>query len=342
MLYGHGDDLYNARNKVSINFSSNVWHGANLSDLRAHLQETFYDLTGYPEPDAASLRFLLADLNEIDERNVIVTNGSITAFYLIAQAWQGAKSIIRVPSFAEYEDACRLYNHRVSFFSSAMDVKEISLSRQDICWICNPNNPDGKLVKRADLIYLLETYPETIFVIDQAYVDFTSEDLLHPSDVQAFKNLIIIQSISKAHNIPGLRIGYLVAPENITERIRHYIIPWSVNTIAIETGKYVLTHPEQFVLPLQAWRDETKRFMAHLRDIPDLEVLPTEVTFFLARLRKGKASDLKRFLVEDAGILIRDASNFRTLDEGYFRLSTQLPEENEKLIQGVEKWLLSQ
>ena len=55
MLYGHGDDFYNAKNEVKINFSSNVWHGANLDKLKEHLIEHFDKLTRYPEPDAATL-----------------------------------------------------------------------------------------------------------------------------------------------------------------------------------------------------------------------------------------------------------------------------------------------
>ena len=114
MLYGHGDDFYNAKNEVKINFSSNVWHGANLDKLKEHLIEHFDKLTRYPEPDAATLKRLLARRYEIKEENIVVTNGSITAFYLLAQAWRGAKSMIAIPSFSEYEDACRLHEHEIS------------------------------------------------------------------------------------------------------------------------------------------------------------------------------------------------------------------------------------
>ena len=96
MLYGHGDDFYNAKNEVKINFSSNVWHGANLDKLKEHLIEHFDKLTRYPEPDAATLKRLLARRYEIKEENIVVTNGSITAFYLLAQAWRGAKSMIAI------------------------------------------------------------------------------------------------------------------------------------------------------------------------------------------------------------------------------------------------------
>ena len=317
MLYGHGDDFYNAKNEVKINFSSNVWHGANLDKLKEHLIEHFDKLTRYPEPDAATLKRLLARRYEIKEENIVVTNGSITAFYLLAQAWRGAKSMIAIPSFSEYEDACRLHEHEISFFPTSDDLSELSLEGQDFCWICNPNNPDGKLIHRTELLRLISANPQTTFIIDQAYVAFTTEDMLKPSDVKTHKNLILVQSISKAYNIPGLRIGYLVASPEITEKV----------------NKYILIHPAQFTLPIRKWQRETADFIYQLSKLDGLEVIPTSTTFFLVRLKKGTAADLKQFLLDNYGILIRDASNFRGLDE---------TDENQILLEGVKVWLEQQ
>ncbi len=338
MLFGHGDDFYNSQNEVKINFSSNVWHGANLDKLKEHLNEQFSKLTRYPEPDAASLKRLLARRYEIKEENVVVTNGSITAFYLIAQAWKGAKSTIAVPSFSEYEDACRLHEHELTFFSTSDDLSELSLEGQDFCWICNPNNPDGKLLHRSEILKLIADNRQTKFIIDQAYVAFTTEDMLKPSDVKNNPNLILIQSISKAYNIPGLRIGYLVASPEITAMVNKYIIPWSVNAIALEASKYILIHPAQFTLPIRKWQRETAELIYQLNKFDNLEVIPTSTTFFLVRLKKGTAAELKKYLWDNYGILIRDASNFRGLDETYIRLSTQTTAENQVLIDAIREW----
>ena len=338
MLFGHGDDFYNSQNEVKINFSSNVWHGANLDKLKEHLNEQFSKLTRYPEPDAASLKRLLARRYEIKEENVVVTNGSITAFYLIAQAWKGAKSTIAVPSFAEYEDACRLHEHELTFFSTSDDLSELSLEGQDFCWICNPNNPDGKLLHRTEILRLLAANRNTKFIIDQAYVAFTTEDMLKPSDVKNNPNLILIQSISKAYNIPGLRIGYLVASPEITAMVNKYIIPWSVNAIALEASKYILIHPAQFTLPIRKWQRETAELIYQLNKFDNLEVIPTSTTFFLVRLKKGTAAELKKYLWDNYGILIRDASNFRGLDETYIRLSNPKTAETQVPIDAIREW----
>lgn len=342
MLFGHGDDFYNSQNEVKINFSSNVWHGANLEKLKDHMTEQFDKLTRYPEPDAATLKRLLARRYELNENNIVVTNGSITAFYLLAQAWKGAKSMIAVPSFSEYEDACRLHGHELSFFPTSDDLSELSLEGQDFCWICNPNNPDGKLIHRTELLALIDANRQTTFIIDQAYVAFTTEELLKPADVKNHPNLILVQSISKAYNIPGLRIGYLIASPEKTAEINKYIIPWSVNAFAIEASKYILIHPAQFTLPIRKWQRETAELIYQLTKLDGLEVQPTATTFFLVRLKKGTAASLKQYLWENHGILIRDASNFRGLDETYIRLSTQTTAENLVLVDAVREWLSQQ
>lgn len=342
MLFGHGDDFYNSQNEVKINFSSNVWHGANLEKLKDHLNEQFDKLTCYPEPDAGTLKRLLARRYEMKENNIVVTNGSITAFYLLAQAWKGAKSMIAIPSFSEYEDACRLHGHEITFFPTSDDLSELSLEGQDFCWICNPNNPDGKLIHRTELLALIAANRQTTFIIDQAYVAFTTEDMLKASDVKNHPNLILVQSISKAYNVPGLRIGYLVASPEKTEEINKYIIPWSVNAIAIEASKYILIHPAQFTLPIRKWQRETAELIYQLNKLDGLEVQPTSTTFFLVRLKKGTAADLKKYLWENHGILIRDASNFRGLDETYIRVSTQTTAENLVLVDAVKEWLAQQ
>ncbi len=339
MLFGHGDDFYNAKDEVKINFSSNVWHSANLDNIKSYLESQFDKITRYPEPDAATLKRLIARRHETKEENVIVTNGSVTAFYLIAQAWSGAKSIIGIPSFSEYEDACRLHKHQISFFQTSDDLSDLNLEGQDFCWICNPNNPDGRLLHRSELLGLIKDHPQTTFVVDQAYVAFTTEELLKASDLKTLKNLIIVQSISKSYNIPGLRIGYVMTTPEKAAEIAKYIIPWSVSAVAIEASKFILIHPAQFTLPIRKWQRETLDLIYQLHKLDGLEVMPTETTFFLVRLKKGTAPDLKKFLLEKYGILIRDASNFRGLDESYIRLSTQTPDENQQLIDAISEWL---
>ena len=215
MLFGHGDDHYNSQKEVKINFSSNVWHGADLRTLREHLNEQFYELTRYPEPDASSLKRLLARCYEVEEENIVVTNGSITAFYLLAQTWKGAKSAIAVPSFAEYEDACRLHGHEVSFFPTSCDLSGLSLEGQDFCWICNPNNPTGYLYTRREMNQIrdiVKKYDLYLFS-DEVYREFiyTGSPYISACHLEGIEqNVVLIDSVSKRYSECGIRIGALI------------------------------------------------------------------------------------------------------------------------------------
>ena len=340
MLLGHGDDFYNSQEEVKVNFSSNIWRGVNLDKLKEHLDNQFEKITCYPDPDASNLKRIIARRHEIKEENVLITNGSVTALYLLAQTWRGAKSTIMVPSFSEYEDACNLHEHEVSFFSTTEDLSELSIEGQDFCWICNPNNPDGRLLSRSALLGLISSNPETTFIIDQSYLAFTTEELLKPKDVDSYKNIVLVHSISKAYSIPGMRVGYIVASPEITEKVKKYLIPWSVNSLAIEASKYIMIHPAQFTLPVRKWQRETAEMIYQLNKFDELEVIPTATTFFLVRLKVGNAASLKSYLLKEHGILIRDASNFRGLDEMYFRVCVQQKsEDNQLLTYAIKEWL---
>lgn len=333
MLFGHGDDFPYL--SLEGNFSSNVWYGADTGGLKEYLLGKFSCLERYPEPDAFSLKKMLAGIHGISPEHFLVVNGSITAFYLIAQAWASVSSTILIPSFSEYEDACTLYGHRLRFLRNECPLGGLPLSGQDLCWICNPNNPDGKLWSHDELLDLLRRYPGTFFVVDEAYAGFAPQGGLVPADILALPNLVLVRSISKVHKIPGMRIGYVMARPDVVTRLQRYFIPWSVSAMAVEAGKYVLQHPESFVLPLAEWKKEAEDLMAALARFPGLEVLPSDTPFFLVRLRHGRAADLKRYLLDNHRLLIRDASNFRGLGDGYFRLCAQSRDVNGKLLRAL-------
>jgi len=116
-------------------------------------------------------------------------------------------------------------------------------------------------------------------------------------------------------------------------------MPWSVNSLAIEAGLFLLEHDSSALLDLPAYLEEAARLQKTLEQLGGLEVWATETHFMLVRLRMGKASALKDYLANEQGILIRDASNFEGLDEHFFRIATQTPEENDRLVTAIGQWL---
>ena len=183
MINGHGDEI---KTELKANFSSNIWYGADNTALYQHLSASLPSTSRYPEADARSLKVALATKNDVETNQIIVCNGSTEAFYLIANAFSGKKSLIDAPTFAEYADACSIHNHTVNQVIRENLKDQIEELKPDLIWICNPNNPDGYCYSTVELNQLLANYPQISFVIDQAYIEFASLKINLISEIQQF------------------------------------------------------------------------------------------------------------------------------------------------------------
>lgn len=335
MINGHGDDIYNQGKEIVSNFSSNIYSRQDLSALQHHLCTCIHTIHSYPEPDAHTLVALLAEKRGIQPAHILTTNGAVEAIYLIAQAFARKRSTIITPTFSEYEDACRLNEHTLSFAASLEQVEKGS----ELVWLCNPNNPTGSAYHKQALGRFIAAHPEVCFVVDQSYEAFTDRQYTFTaSEALAYPNLILLHSMTKCYAIPGLRLGYITACATLIERVGRFRMPWSVNQLAIEAGKYLLLKGLP-AFDLEAYLAETLRLMTELSTLEGLVVCPTNTHFFLCELTHRRASELKQYLIDRHGILIRDAANFRGLDESFFRIATQSAAENNALVKAIKEWI---
>ena len=143
--------------------------------------------------------------------------------------------------------------------------------------------------------------------------------MLCDEDIVKHGRMILLHSMTKKYCIPGLRLGYLTAHRDIIAKLREFRTPWSVNSLAIEAGKYLVTHD--------------------INVLPSVDWIRKETDFFLVRLKHLNSSLLKENLAIKKGILIRDASSFEGLDDHYIRIATQLHEENETLLTCLKQYL---
>ncbi|WP_303011123.1 threonine-phosphate decarboxylase [uncultured Bacteroides sp.] len=335
MIEGHGDDSYRYGREIVSNFSSNVYNRIDHSGLYRRLNERMRSIAAYPEPAPYSLEREIAGRRFVTPAQVCVTNGATEAIYLIAQAFQGRISAVLMPTFSEYADACRMFRHTVLPFYSLDTLPDES----DLVWICNPNNPTGEVRDKEVLKELVRNHPDKLFVLDQSYEYFTTESLPEVREAVAFPNVVLIHSMTKQYAIPGLRLGYFMAGEGLAGDIRRHKMPWSVNSLAIEAGKYLLEEGTAVSADVSALLKERERLAGNLAAIGIVEVWPTDTHYMLVKLRMGRAAALKDYLAVKYGILIRDASNFEGLDERFFRIATQTPEENDRLVEAIGRWV---
>lgn len=335
MLHGHGDDGYKYQKHIVADFSTNVWYGGEPGGLKEHLLARWHTVNRYPEVLGERLVSTLAIHHGLSSANFLVNNGSTESIYLIAQAFEKSKTAIVVPAFAEYEDACRMYGHNLSFVHWE-ELQQLPEPKPEVLFLCNPNNPTGEIF--AELESLISSNPQTTFVLDEAFIEFTTAIKSAIPLIKKHPNLLILRSLTKAYAIPGLRLGYIIAADALIEKLKSLKYPWSVNTLALEAGKYIFDNYQKIQIPLAKLLQEKERFAAELQKL-SFKVHKSHTHFFLAETPKATASELKQFLIDNFGILIRDASNFRTLGSQFVRLATLNPEKNNLLTGALEEWM---
>lgn len=335
MIYGHGDDTYRYGEKVKMNFSSNIYQKADLTELKQYLATRLDAIGNYPEPEPKELEELIAEKLDIPSSMVMVTNGANEAIYLIAQLYRGWASVIPQPTYTEYADACRMFDHIISYERT----DELNILPEDrIYWICNPDNPTGNVMLKSLLAYVIKKHPRYLHVIDQSYADYTLQPLLKPKELLDCYNVMILHSLSKKYCIPGLRLGYMTASPIIIERLRDIRQPWTVNTLAIEAGKWLIKNDPKVIPDIKDYITEAQRLHDELQAIDGIMVMDTKTHYMLVNIDWTTSLELKNWLIENHGILIRDASNFHGLDAHCFRVAAQSPEENDALINAIKEF----
>lgn len=335
MIYGHGDDTYRYGEKVKMNFSSNIYQKADLTELKQYLATRLDAIGSYPEPEPKELEELIAEKLEIPSSMVMVTNGANEAIYLIAQLYRGWASVIPQPTYTEYADACRMFDHVISY--ERTDELDI-LPEDRIYWICNPDNPTGNVMLKQLLAYVIKKHPRYLYVIDQSYADYTLQPMLKPKEMVDCYNVMILHSLSKKYCIPGLRLGYMTASPIIIERLRDIRQPWTVNTLAIEAGKWLIKNDPKVIPDIKDYIAEAQRLHDELQAIDGIMVMDTKTHYMLVNIDWTTSLELKNWLIENHGILIRDASNFHGLDDHCFRVAAQSPEENDAIINAIKEF----
>lgn len=338
MLHGHGNDLHRQSHQVIADFSSNIVPGFTPTALINHLKAKINIVANYPSPDAALLQHTIAEQERMPTNQIIVTNGATEAFYLIAHIFHRSRSLVITPSFAEYEDACRCHNHKLTFLAAEHFHSGIA-SKYDNIWIGNPNNPDGRIWSNDQIYNLCINHPHTNIIVDEAYITLCKDILPLTKSPLVPENLIIIRSLTKTFAIPGLRLGYLIAsPEKCTQ-INNIRMPWSVNALAQEAGMYIMEHYRELLPDISGILEESEHMQDALKKVSGLTVTPSKCNFFLVKLQTSSAHELKEFLLKQHGFLIRDASNFRDLTQKHFRLAAQEPKYNQTLISAIQLWM---
>jgi len=163
MIHGHGSDRYLCDAEIIADFSSNIWYDGLHPALSNHIESKIKDIIHYPEPDAGALTCNIAKKHSVDKSNILVTNGATEAFYLLAQIMSCRTSYILYPAFAEYEDACTIFNHSIIFLKNSELIEDMRFISHSTLWLGNPNNPDYYVYNQTKELYHL--FPDSTTLI---------------------------------------------------------------------------------------------------------------------------------------------------------------------------------
>lgn len=325
--------------EVKYDFSSTMWYGADLAKLKEHLRESIGLVSSYPERFAETIGRLLSRRIEVAENQLLVTDGATGAIHLIARVAEKAKSVVLTPANIEFKHALEIAGHDITEVSDQTDFDKLPLTGADFCWISTPNAVTGTLPTRKSLVHLLKAYPQVTFIIDLSTSAFALEDTIKPSDIKKYPNLIVLSSFSCAYNLPGMRVGYIVAPAKVIQTLDREYTPRCVSTLAMEAIRYILIHPAQFTIPIRKWHRIAQDLVKELSKIEGLKVVYTNTPYFVVQLRNHDVTALHNYLLQEHAIKVGTLQDDIDLAPNEIRITAQHAEANEALINALLQYL---
>jgi L-threonine-O-3-phosphate decarboxylase len=295
----------------------------------------------YPDRETLRLRRCLAELLEVSPARILAGNGASELIWLTALAFleAGDRVVILEPTFCEYARVSALAGAAVHSIraveehdfrvDAAAVERELERIRPRLVFLANPNNPTGTILPVEELGKWAKRLPETLFVIDEAYLAFTAA--AKSALTLERDNVLVIRSMTKDFGLAGLRLGYAVGAENLVCELAKARPPWSVNALAQAAGVAALqdmTHLQQSLALLNAAQVELVQGLQRV----GMKVLPSAVHYFLVRVGNGAA--VRAALLRER-ILVRDCASFGL--PAFVRISTRRPEENVRLLDAVRR-----
>ena len=295
----------------------------------------------YPDPQQWNLKARLSEIKGIAIENMILGNGSDEVIDLLLRAFcepKQDKIIICKPTYGMYQVAAQINDLKICDLeldaNFQPDVKAI-LENNDakLLFLCSPNNPTGNLIDKEILIKLLSEF-NGIIVLDEAYIDFAI-DASMMKELNRFPNLVILQTLSKAWGMAGIRLGMGFASIEIIDLLNKIKPPYNVNSLTQEKALELLKDEKYFEKEVKLMLQEKKWMSKKLRSFTFVEkVFPSQANFILIRVKDANA--LYQFLIEK-GIVIRNRTTV-TLLENCLRISIGTPAENQQLFEVLRKF----
>ncbi|EGO61972.1 threonine-phosphate decarboxylase CobD [Acetonema longum] len=331
-----------------LDFSANINPCGLPASVRDCLAREIDSLVHYPDPQAFLLKQAISERYQVPVTSIVAGNGAVELLYILCHMINPKRVLVTAPTFSEYERAARAANAEICYYTLSPDndftydaaVLEHLVARMDILFLGNPNNPTGSMLTNTEIEHLLACCQRhhCLVVVDESFIDFLPDDrdftcrrLLDQND-----HLVILQSLTKFYALPGLRLGFALCSERISQILHKGKDPWNVNSLAQAAGVAALkdvSYSETSKRIMHAAKDD---FFRKLCAIPGWRPLKPVVNYILVDVgHTGRIAAEWQQLLMQRGVLIRDCSNYRGLSAAFIRLAVKLAEQNDALIHAI-------
>lgn len=306
-----------------VDFSSNILPDGPSPDVACAVRSV--DLASYPDRDCSALRQAISQHYSIGFESILVGNGCCELIHNVALSIlnQGDCALIVGPTFSEYARASRLAGAEVMRCDAVVEddfaIPTVSIEnhlksgRVRLVWICNPNNPTGQMISSDQILDWSQRFPETIFVIDESYIEFSpsARSVLESLPLSGMgratlSGVIVLRSMTKSFALAGLRLGFAVLSERWYTRIAERRIPWSVNAVAQAAGIAAIKSTNYYRSAMIRLSESKRNLVAQLQSL-GYRIVSSETGFFL--MFAGEADQLRERLLQQ-GVLVRDCTSF--------------------------------
>lgn len=295
----------------------------------------------YPDPHQVKIKEKLSRIKGISAANIFMGNGSDECIDLLYRGFCNPGKdnvIICPPTYGMYQVSADINDVEVRKAPLLEDF-QLNLGHLEtlvddftkIIWICSPNNPSGNSLYREDIETVLNNFPGLV-VIDEAYINF-SRHRSFVQELQEYPNLVVMQTLSKAWGLAGLRVGMAFASTEIMEVFNKIKPPYNIGQATQDIVLQALDNVEDVNEMIKILVQERGALEAALVQLPEVEhVYPSDANFLLVKVKAAR--ELYNSLLAK-GIVVRDRSNVQ-LCEGCLRITVGTPEENKSLINGIK------
>lgn len=297
----------------------------------------------YPDPMQAELKVKISRIKNVHPHQIFLGNGSDEAIDLVYRAFcEPAKdNVVAIkPTYGMYKVAADINNVaykevllNANFQLEADAILEAVDSNTKVIFLCSPNNPTANSLVRDDVIHILNKF-NGIVVLDEAYIDF-SEQESYSNSLDAYPNLVVLQTFSKAWGMAGIRLGMAFASKEITDVFNHIKYPYNINILTQQKALEMLDKLEEKNANVELVLSERKKLLVELNKMAYIKhIYPSDANFVLIKVDVPKK--LYDYLLEKE-IIVRDRSNV-ALCAGCLRITVGTPEENKQLLQIMSKY----